>query len=149
MKTARYDGDLQPLRDWINANYPAAKQSAQRRDDPPPEPFLSWAISHQPVSGKLKFWASKIRAGLEPDTWFAGFPHVHVWGSDVLTMILFVQAPQAGGEFGIGGVDKDDPYQFVTPEAGLAVFVDGDTWHGVKTVSEGERLAVIVTRVPG
>ena len=99
------------------------------------------------------YWASVVTpfSKLAGD-WVDPFPHNHVnsmnWSPGTTTVITYLVAPDAGGEFGLGGHDPSDPYEFIKPEPGLSISIDATVWHGVKPVQAGARIALMSTGWP-
>ena len=58
---------------------------------------------------------------------------------------MYLTVAASGGEFALGGHKKDDPYTLIKLEPGIAIMVDAITWHGVKPVLAGTRIALITT----
>lgn len=138
MKTAHYDGPIQPLIKW------AVNREAGVL---PPDPFCSWVqkLLDRPV---VEYWVGVITPYSQLDgDWVDRYPHTHInsvgWPAETPTAMTYLVAPDLGGEIGVGGVNEDDPYQFIKPTRGLTVIVDAATWHGVKPVLAGTRIALI------
>lgn len=82
------------------------------------------------------------KAGAE-DEWLEDFPHTHGWPNSV-TMVQFLQAPDAGGELVIMPVGEK--VIEITPRDGLCAFCDGETEHGVRPViGDIDRISLMVT----
>ena len=148
MQTWKYEGDLYNLSRW------ALNRTSREREELP-EPYRSWVIELLPENCRetVAAWVgfSTPYSPLDGD-WILGYPHTHVisrsWPEESTTVITYLTAPEEGGEFGMGGKNKDDPYEFVMPEPGLTVKCDATIWHGVKPVIKGTRLALITTGFP-
>ena len=142
--TLQYDGPLQPLIHWI------MRQSGEANELP--THFRNWVEAYFPAGYTFEYWQAGVVAGDGSDDWVGGFPHVHNqtmgWGTDDMSMMVYVQAPNAGGQSAIGGTDPNDPYEILEITPGLAIVVDGDTYHGVKPVTSGLRLAIIIGAHP-
>ena len=79
--------------------------------------------------------------------WILGFPHVHAWATDVLTMICYLTDCK-GGQLEVGTDKQMLHSESLQPEPGLCAILTADQWHGVRPITEGERIAVIVTAFP-
>lgn len=148
VETSMYDGNLQPLIQWFWS--PRAV-----REKPPPYPeFISWAEQQYPAGYELTYYPTviRVRDDLMTADWYPGYPHAHSqtmgWDASVVATLLYLEVPTSGGEIGVGGLNEDDPYTFITPAPGLVVKVDGQTWHGVKPVLEGQRTAIAIVGHP-
>ena len=143
MKTAQYEGDLHVLAKW----------AVDRDTGEPPEPYRSWVKALLPP-GHIGYFAGMVTPSTPTvDGWAQGYPHAHVisvgWKDPCqISAITYVGIPEEGGEFGYGGLNKDDPYVLVPVKPGLTVFVDAATWHGVKPVLSGARVALVATTFP-
>ena len=147
MKTLRYDGDIHELAKW----------AANRvdTDEVPPEPFRSW-ITQFFKPAKLLGYCVGVTMPDSPNSadgeWARGYPHAHYisigWPKDAVTVITYLAAPVSGGKFGLGGLSPDDPYEFIDVEPGLAVVIDGATWHGVQPVTKGTRISLMTCGEP-
>lgn len=146
MQTFQYEGELHLLRKW----------ACNRCEDEPPEPFLSWVtglIEERVETSSMGYWVGVItpESPLDGD-WCRGYPHAHCvsvnWDKRTMTAITWLSIPESGGEFGCGGLDKDDPYEFIDVKPGLTAVVDGATWHGARPVHSGTRIALISTGFP-
>ena len=141
MQTVHYTGDLLPLIEWVQGRAMCSDESCQSGrpacrgncKEGPPEEFVSWAKEQQPEGqDQMRFWRSRIVPMPVSDGWPVD-RHTHSatmgWPREVITMVLYLQSPKWGGEIGLGGYNRTDPYDFVKPEPGLAVFMDSDRWH--------------------
>ena len=144
MQILRYEGDLHKLRTW-----------AVNRDDNPPEPFNSWFLALLPEDcrGNVGHYIGVITPDSPLDgDWVRGYPHCHVksvnWHPKTVTVVTYLAAPEVGGEFGLGGLSPNDPYEFIKVESGMAVMMDGATWHGARPVLAGTRIALISSGTP-
>ena len=145
ISTFQYEHGLEPLITWA-VNRGQATITAE-----PPEPFSTWIKSVLPVwCTRLGFWVGVIT----PDSklngdWVDGYPHTHAnsmkWPPNTTTAMLYLVAPEAGGEFAIRGQEESDPYTLIKVVPGLTVLTDAVTWHGVKPVKKGTRIALITT----
>jgi hypothetical protein len=83
------------------------------------------------------------------DGWVLGFPHSHTWSvdwpPDTFTCVTFLVMCEEGGEFGLGGLSPEDPYEFFTPEAGDSISFDALRWHGIRPVKKGVRISLLST----
>lgn len=150
MKTAFYDGDIESLRRWAINRANLATQV--------PEPYRSFVLNLMPPNcrGRIRHWVGFTNpdSSLNPDDpeWVRGFPHIHKesvnWPDEAYTVITYLHVPEEGGEFALGGLSPDDPYQLVKPEVGLTVMCNAVTWHGVRAVKRGGRMAFITTGFP-
>lgn len=145
METTYYTGDLQTLLRW----------ALNRRDDKPPEPYGAWVRNHMPKNclANVGYHVGGLteRSPLDGD-WHIGYPHAHNvsvgWPNEATTVLTYLAVAQEGGEFAIGGLDRNDPYELITPEPGLTLIMDATVWHGVKPVRKGTRIALITSGVP-
>jgi len=146
METYTYEGDLHKLRKWaVN----------RRNDEAPPEPYRSWVRGLMPENcrGAIGYWVGVITPESSVlNGWVRGYPHAHVesvnWHPETTTAVTYLSVADSGGEFGIGGTSEDDPYEFINPVPGLTVLMDAVTWHGVKPVHAGTRMALITSGPP-
>ena len=145
----KYEGDLEPLIMWAVNRGHAAKTME------PPEAFRIWVREMLPghCRNDIRYWVGVITPDSElDDGWVKGYPHTHVnsmsWPPDATTVMMYLIVPEAGGEFWLGGLDPADPYTSITVKPGLAIIVDAKTWHGVKPVISGTRMAIIATGLP-
>ena len=137
----RYNGDLQPLIDWVHKEY-STEATARRRHDEPP--FMDFVRETLPAS-QYHFWAGYNTAQTPcSGIWLHGFPHVHHWDKGTITMICYLTECE-GGNIAIGQDKEMEGATEQSPEPGKCVFVQADEWHGVKKIEAGERLTVIVT----
>lgn len=136
-----YCGDLKPLIDWVEKGYSTESTALSRIDEPPFMPFI-----HEYLPAiRYQFWSgyNTPETRLEGD-WLHGFPHVHSWPSGTITLVCYL-TECGGGNIAIG---KDqsmiDSYEF-SPEPGKCVYIEAEEWHGVRPITSGKRLTVIVT----
>lgn len=144
---AQYDGDLVPLISWVLEKTTEA-DTATQRTDPPPREFMEFVFELMPKAVRWHQWA----ANNTPDTpkagdWLTGFPHIHAWPADVVTLICYLTACE-GGALEIADNKAMRRAKSVEPSPGSCVLLSPDVWHGVRPISAGERLAVIVTGFP-
>lgn len=146
----RYDGDIQPLIDWVKNGRPT----------PTPSPeFQTWMETiATPVECRARFeyksnWIL-TDTPLNPDdnNWVKGYPHQHMitmgWDADAITTLVYLIAPEEGGEFALGGESPNDDYELTKVEPGLVMQVDSRIWHGVLPVLKGERMALVTVGHP-
>ena len=150
---AQYEGSISELLTW--ANRPMSPEESRNRQDPPPEPYNTWVKGLMPAGHleTVKWWVGRADENTPNDgEWIQGFPHIHVesvqWVPTVTTAITYVEVPEKGGEFALGGLSPDDPYTLIKPELGLTLVTDAITWHGVKPVISGNRIAIITSGFP-
>ena len=150
---AQYEGNIDELLAW--ANRPASVEEIRMADTPPPEPYRSWVNTLMPEGHleTVKWWVGRNDENSPNDgEWIEGFPHIHVesvqWVPTVTTAITYIAVPEEGGEFALGGLSPDDPYTLIKPELGLTLVTDAITWHGVKPVKSGNRIALITSGFP-
>lgn len=139
-----YEGDIDVLHEWVTTAYGFR--------DPEPDPaFVAWVQQKFPLGSHVRFYPSLMipephSAGQE---WYRGYPHKHSetmgWPKEVLALMVYLKVPQEGGQICIGGHNPDDEYDVYDPAPGMALMVDGDTWHGVTPVTKGMRTAIICT----
>ena len=144
----KYEGDLEALLDWAQTvNW------AERQFDTAPEPYRSWVMELMPKQYRNTLWhlfgMVNPRSELNTPEWVQGYPHIHTRTAnlkpDVLTAITYLRVAEEGGEFAMGGLEEDGPYETIIPEPGLTVICDAETWHGVRPVRKGTRIALIST----
>lgn len=143
-----YPGDVHELRKW----------AVNRGDRPAPEPFQAWVrklLTRDRALGKIGYWLGVITPD-SPDSedgeWCRGYPHAHCisvgWEKRSMTAVTYLAVPEEGGQFGLGGLDPNDPFEFIDVEEGLTVVCDGATWHGSRPVTAGTRIALISSGPP-
>ena len=145
-----YMGELQPLIRWaVNRGDMDVVKSLKL-----PEEFRLY-IEHLMPEGfpDAKYWVGLITPhNKNKDGWVEGYPHRHVdsvnWPPQTPTLMTYLITPEIGGEIGMGGENRDDPFKFIKPEPGMTVLTDAKTWHGVKPVFRGTRLALLATGWP-
>lgn len=132
-----YPGDLAALAEW-----------AYSQDGDPPSEWVEWVKQFFQVKAKLHFYVGCIRANGAVE-WEDPYPHVHTesmgWEPSTRTVLTYVGVPVEGGAFALGGTSPDDPYIDIPVTLGLTTRVDAKTWHGVRPVKVGMRIAVIAT----
>lgn len=139
-----YDGDLDVLHEWVVTPY------GFRSVEPDPA-FVAWATAKFPQGSIVRFLPTFMKPvpHSEGQEWYRGYPHKHSetmgWPKDILALMVYLRTPQQGGEICIGGANPDDPYTVYAPTPGMALMVDGDTWHGVKPVVTGIRTGIVCT----
>ena len=122
-----------------------------------PRDFRDWIEGLMPEENRgkigyyLNFWNEDSPLD-ETGEWLLGFPHSHItsvgWHPDTYSLIFYLVVAKDGGEFGVGGLDPDDPYEFITPEPGMVVGCDARRWHGVRKINKGGRLCIVISGVP-
>lgn len=145
--TEQYTGDLEPLIRWA-VNRGCSNQDSKA----PPEPYKSWVENLLPEKcrGSVGWWIGIVtpESKASPD-WVDRYPHRHVdsmgWDPQTTTIITYLVAPQTGGRFAMGGGAADDPYNDIKITPGLTISMDAATWHGVRPVGKGTRIALICT----
>ncbi len=150
MDALRYKGPLEPLIKWATNRGRSAKTPAE-----PPEPYRSWVRDQMPPNCRnvIGYWVGVITPDSELDgDWVKGYPHIHAitmgWEPSTTTVMTYLTAPTKGGEFALGTSKESDPYTLIKVTPGLTVKCDAVTWHGVKPVLEGTRIALITTGCP-
>jgi len=149
IETFEYPGELQPLIKW------AVNRNQANHVQVPPDPFPEWVAGLMPEEcrGEIHYWVGVVSpdsklSGKSSD-WVDGYPHTHVnsvgWRPSATTVMLYLTVADDGGEIAIGGDNEDDEYTLIQPYPGMAVRVDAVTWHGVKPVKSGTRIALITT----
>lgn len=141
-KIFHYTGELQPVIRW------AVNRDSGMVD--PPKDFCEGMQALMPECKRLEYWVGVITPDSKLDgDWVDGYPHTHVnsvgWPPETPTALTYAVAPDIGGELAVGGESPDDPYELIPVTPGLVVIVDAKTWHGVKPVEKGTRIAVITT----
>lgn len=146
MRIVRYSGDLEPLTLWAVNREQAPKTAV------PPEPYPQWVKEVMPEGCKddIRYWVGVITPESKLNgEWVDKYPHTHInsmgWDARDTTVILYLSVADVGGEFAIGGLNEADPYDLVTTTKGMGVVVDAATWHGVRPVKAGTRIALIAT----
>lgn len=143
-----YPGNVHELRKW----------AVNRQGREPPEQFTKWIAELLQRTRKLAtigYWVGVITPE-SPDSedgdWCLGYPHAHYisvgWPKDSMTAVTYLSVPDEGGQFGLGGLSPDDPFEFVDVEEGMTVVCDGATWHGARPVTAGTRMALITSGPP-
>lgn len=141
----KYPHDLAPLLEWADMH------SGDLVADEPPEPFATWVKGVLPDwCTSFKFAVGRVYVGSQLDgDWVDKYPHMHVdsmgWPANTATAILYLVSPEEGGESAIGGENKSDPYTLTKLTPGLTVLIGAKTWHGIKPVKAGTRIALLTT----
>ena len=144
----QYPGDVQPLIDWVYRAGFKPSNNAQSRIDEPPAEFVDWARRMLPADSRLKFWSNHVTPHSEiADGWVRGFPHVHAWDATVWTLLCYLTDCE-GGQIEVSDFPDMARAESVQPAPGVCVMCHGDQWHGVRPVTAGERLGVVVTAFP-
>ena len=139
-----YEDDIAPLLEW-----------SRRPTEKMPEPYLSWLRDKMPEACRARIehhvGAISNRSTLDGE-WVKGYPHIHAismgWKPEVYTIITYLITPEEGGEFAMGGLNPDDPYTLIEVKPGLSIGCDAITWHGVKPVRKGVRVAIVSNGFP-
>lgn len=149
LETFEYPGELQPLIKW------AVNRNQANNVQVPPDPFPEWVAELMPEEcrGEIHYWVGVVspdsKLSDKSSDWVDGYPHTHVnsvgWRPSATTVMLYLTVADDGGEIAIGGDNEDDEYTLIKPYPGMAVRVDAVTWHGVKPVKSGTRIALITT----
>jgi hypothetical protein len=147
MEMLHYDGDIHVLTKWAVNRIDT--------DEVPPEPFRSWIKQFFKPAKLLGYHVGVITPD-SPDSadgeWCRGYPHAHYisvgWPKDTPTVITYLAAADSGGQFGLGGLSPDDPYEFIDVKPGLALLIDGATWHGARPVHAGTRISLMTCGEP-
>jgi hypothetical protein len=146
-----FKGDIHELRRW------AVNRANQHLTALAPEPYYSWVVDLLPLDARngVAHWVGICTPESPLDLagdWVKGYPHIHTesvnWPPKSTTVITYLTAPEEGGEFALGGLSKDDEYTLYPIYEGLTVVCDAVTWHGVKPVKKGTRIALITTGHP-
>ena len=153
MDILRYEGDLHALLKWAVNRVESV--DTYKTLPAPPEGFIDWVTALMPENCRetLGHWISSHTADSPHDgEWARGYPHNHItsvgWDPDATTVLTYLITESQGGEIAVGGLNKDDPYEIIAPEPGMAVRVDARTWHGVRAVRGGGRIALGTTGFP-
>ncbi len=114
------------------------------------EKLMRYVRPHFPPGAKLHWEVASITEESEHDgEWVEGYPHKHVetmgWEPGTMTVMLYLVAPEEGGELAIGSENRDDPFELIKIEPGFGVVIDSNTYHGVKPVTKGKRLALVIS----
>lgn len=143
VQVLRYPGDM----------YEVLKWAVNRNQRPLPEKFEEWISQFMPNKAYFGHHLN-VHTPLTPvvDGWVRGYPHSHVWSvdwpPDTVTCVTFLTAADEGGEFGLGGKERDDPYEFFVPEEGTTILFDATRWHGVKPIRKGTRISLLSSGMP-
>jgi len=145
LEILRYPGDL----------YLVVKWAINREGRTIPPEFQEWLQGLMPESCRQTIGHHlNLHTPITPveDGWVKGYPHSHVWSVDwapeTTSVLTFLAMSEEGGEFGLGGNDRDDPYEFFKPEVGTTIVFDAMRWHGVRAVTKGTRLSLLSTGFP-
>ena len=143
----RYPGEIFPVVKW------AVNRSLRER----PADFHDFLLSlmpkkcHNAIGYHLNVHTSASPTD-ESGQWVRGYPHSHVWSvdwpPDTFTCLTYLTVADEGGEFALGGLERDDPYQLVTPEIGQVFMFDAMRWHGIKPVIRGTRISLLCSGMP-
>lgn len=144
VQIVRYPGEIFPVVKW-----------ACNRKRPKPEGFEEFLLDLMPHKCRAVFgYHVNVHTCESPveDGWIRGYPHSHVWSvdwpPDTFTCLTFLAVADEGGEFALGGLERDDPYELVTPEIGQVFMFDAMRWHGIKPVIRGTRISLLCSGVP-
>ncbi len=149
INVVQYDGCLHEVTKWAinrrNVGYE------------PPTEFLEFIHQLMPekcrdiVGYHLNFYTPMTPTD-ESGEWVRGYPHSHVWSVDwppeAFTCLTYLSVADEGGEFALGGLERDEPYTFVEPQPGQTFMFDAMRWHGVRPVKKGVRLSLLTSGVP-
>lgn len=146
----RYKGDLHDVIKW-------AINRRNVGNHTPPADFSAFIHALMPekcrkhIGYHLNFY-TPLTPTSEDGKWVRGYPHSHVWSvnwpPETFTCLTYLAVAEEGGEFGIGGMERNDPYAFVVPEPGQTFMFDAMRWHGVRPVTRGTRLSLLTSGVP-
>lgn len=144
MKTFIWDDcPVEELREFALANVSPARKTCE--DCNPPQVFKDYAASI--IEGEVgyevdhwKYWASNLTAldnlaSVPPEhnrDWQLKFPHTHGW--DGITLVLYLQAPEGGGELVILDDDIETELFRASPQVGTAAIMKDHSIHGVKAI---------------
>ena len=85
----------------------------------------------------------------ESGQWVRGYPHSHVWSvnwpPETFSVLTYLAVAEEGGEFALGGLERNDPYEFFVPKQGQSFMFDATQWHGVRPVTRGTRLSLLTS----
>lgn len=141
----RYPGDI----------YEVIKWAVNRFDRKEPPQFTAWLQSLMPEECKQTIGHHlNLHTPQTPTEggWIRGYPHSHIWSVNwdarTTTVLTFLAMSDEGGEFGLGGNDREDPYEFFKPEIGTTIVFDAMRWHGVRAVTKGTRISLLSSGFP-
>lgn len=140
-----YPGDIHELFKWV--------RSGKWKTEHAPEPYWSWVYERLPVKSNIFHRVGMLNwDSPASDEWCEPYPHVHSesmgWEPEVFTILTYLVAPEEGGEFAMGGLSPDDPYVDIPVKPGVTVGCDSITWHGVRPVKKGTRIALLTVGFP-
>lgn len=147
VEVARYPGEVFPVVRW----------AVNRKDKPPPEEFEAFLHGLMPEKCRfmLGYWLNVHTNESwidESGEWIDGYPHSHVWSvdwpPDTFTCLTFLTVADEGGEFALGGLERDEPYELIKPEIGQVFMFDAMRWHGIKPVIRGTRISLLCSGMP-
>jgi len=140
-----YDGNINSLLEWIKTD--------KYKTEHAPEPYWSWVYERLPVKSNISHGLGKMNEQSPYfGDWSIPYPHVHTrsmkWDPKVFTILTYLVAPEKGGEFALGGLSPNDPYQDITIKPGLTIGSYANIWHGVRPVLKGERIVLFTIGHP-
>lgn len=141
----RYPGDI----------YDVIKWAVNRYDRKEPPEFREWlrSLMSEDVRDTIGHHLN-LHTPQTPteDGWIRGYPHSHVWSVNwdprTTTVLTFLAMSDEGGEFGLGGNTREEPYEFFKPEIGTTIVFDAMRWHGVRAVTRGTRISLLSSGFP-
>lgn len=151
MEYKYYNGDLHDLTKW------AINRRNVTSEGPPEEfvRFINWVTPDNVKGGVIGYhlnFYTPLTPTDETGLWVRGYPHSHVWSvdwpPDTFTCLTYLAVADEGGEFLLGGMERDDPYTTFWPKPGQCFLFDAMRWHGVKPVTKGTRLSLLTSIVP-
>ena len=140
-----YPGNVEELFKWV--------RTGKWKKEHAPEPYWSWVYERLPVKSNIFHAVNRVAPNPSAEgDWLYPYPHIHTesmgWVPEVFTILTYLVAPKEGGEFAMGGLSPDDPYEDITIKPGLTVGCDAATWHGVRPVRKGNRIVLLTVGFP-
>lgn len=155
-KTVTWDGcPVDELRDFVVANCGAHKTCIVHAV---PQVFMDFAKRTIEVESGYavdhwQYWISSLapldEVGKEraKDGWQLMFPHTHGW--DGITMVLYLNEIEGGGELTILDDDVETELMSWSPKPGMAALMRDHAIHGVKAIQgETHRITMIAGAYP-